>query len=958
MPSKEDIVNEIERIDATTATTAVTEIICGRDVGNGGCTLGALRKQYRKKSLLIHPDRAGRYDARAEVCFKILHAALERAELAASYKAETADIEEDVDVHFFISEKLQFLPHLSDDDYIESVFEFIFPDLPDIFGEQRVPRNEWERFWGEVNTEKGDQNNDKEVIVIDDDEDVIVIDDEVKKVDNDIISRGTDDHSDVVTVRQTSRSQGKRQHESTSVLSIESSNRKCGARKNTVNHEVRKKYRMRALEKARSQLAAEKLAENSWVPRRAHEVDIVVGSLSNTRWECERLCREHTAWTGVQKGVKISKSSERVRMTCKNRGCQALLAFDRQPSSGQWKLNKWTNHMHSCSGEVESSDLTAKQCYPAYTAAQISRVVMSQVSDNLSVTTKEIRTIVMSKEIYRRRPTDRHFRLVREVILSQMERTRAVSMAAMNGYAQLLREYGHQCTVSSISGLEMKRVRMTAAQFIFRQNQKSGTIPKDVTFNPRVVDVSDISDHKRYYSGILFVPSTSTHFLQTARMTTTADAAHCQGIGPQSYGTMLQAAVYDANNHICPLVFAHSVRTECQEAWKPVFDVLKNMPGFDIYRRTTIVDQEKSIDAAFRSVMEKANLFLDWMHVTKNMASSIGSEKNIGVSLYQRALRASSIEKVQELKLQYGPKQSSYLGQFDDAELYKVHSKLEDTIHSSQGAESLMRASLMNNVRNVDPPKMLRNFVEKERSNFLKRKEAALKCTSPVPPHVERLLANLIQKARPYQQSVQFIDGTNMMEATVSSHSDPTIRRHVVINASPHTPPTCCSFSKLKVGIPCYHGAAVICEKHGSVNMFQFIAERHLTAAWKKQYEGLDFKLPSEDKIEKVYAEAHLLVSNGDNLSIPLAIAPPRGRPVKEAGKRRKSWFERGPSRKRRRTYNCSYCSQEGHNSLSCPLRQGIGHSRVQQEATAATAQTQPSPAIAQTQPPSTDTKS
>lgn len=241
-----------------------------------------------------------------------------------------------------------------------------------------------------------------------------------------------------------------------------------------------------------------------------------------------------------------------------------------------------------------------------------------------------------------------------------------------------------------------------------------------------------------------------------------------------------------------------------------------------------------------------------------------------------------------------------------------------------------MRASLVNNVRNVEPQKMLHNFVMKERSNFLRRKQAAAKCTSPVPPHVERILAKLITRSRSYQESVQFTDGSNMMEATVASQTDPTVRRRVVISSEEHVPPSCCSYSQARNGLPCYHGVAVICEKYGTMNLFKFISKRHLTTEWKKQYEGIDFDVPNEADIEEVFAGARRLVETGGNIHIPLAIAPPRGRPFKEAGRRKRSWFERGPSRKRRRTYNCSYCSQAGHSSITCPLRQGSSeHSRT-----------------------------
>lgn len=66
---------------------------------------------------------------------------------------------------------------------------------------------------------------------------------------------------------------------------------------------------------------------------------------------------------------------------------------------------------------------------------------------------------------------------------------------------------------------------------------------------------------------------------------------------------------------------------------------MKNIDGFVIEGRVTTVDQEKSIDKEFRQTISKDKLFLDVLHVKKNMLSAIGSEKRQGSVLYERAER-------------------------------------------------------------------------------------------------------------------------------------------------------------------------------------------------------------------------------------------------------------------------------------------------------------------------------
>ena len=59
------------------------------------------------------------------------------------------------------------------------------------------------------------------------------------------------------------------------------------------------------------------------------------------------------------------------------------------------------------------------------------------------------------------------------------------------------------------------------------------------------------------------------------------------------------------------------------------------------------------------------------------------------------------------------------------------------------------------------------------------------------------------------------------------------------------------------------------------------------------------------------------------NLHIPVALPPPRGRPAKNAGKRKRGFYERGPENPNRKPYNCSLCGLKGHNARFFSMRQG-----------------------------------
>ena len=170
------------------------------------------------------------------------------------------------------------------------------------------------------------------------------------------------------------------------------------------------------------------------------------------------------------------------------------------------------------------------------------------------------------------------------------------------------------------------------------------------------------------------------------------------------------------------------------------------------------------------------------------------------------------------------------------------------------------------------------------------------------------------------------MDGTAPMEATVTSCTDVALQRRVRLSDARQSPPVCCGYSSNGDGIPCFHGVAVLCEKYRTANIHRFIAEKHLAARWSELYMDVSFTLPSQSDVDSVISRAKVSVIAGTNLTIPKSLPPPRGRPVKNAGVRRRGWFERGPAAKKKRGYTCGLCQKKGHISPQCQLRQLFGN--------------------------------
>lgn len=117
--------------------------------------------------------------------------------------------------------------------------------------------------------------------------------------------------------------------------------------------------------------------------------------------------------------------------------------------------------------------------------------------------------------------------------------------------------------------------------------------------------------------------------------------------------------------------------------------------------------------------MDHTEIFLDSVHKEKNMVPKIGAEKSNGIRLCQSDMNAPSTEDVDATKHQYGPKKRQYLSRFKDREIYYAYSHLQDLIHTKQGAENQMCASLRNKICGVVPSIILKTVVEFQRTGFL-----------------------------------------------------------------------------------------------------------------------------------------------------------------------------------------------------------------------------------------------
>lgn len=242
-------------------------------------------------------------------------------------------------------------------------------------------------------------------------------------------------------------------------------------------------------------------------------------------------------------GLQRPQNAIKFTISCLFETCKVTLKYERHPSTGNWKINKWERH-HShrivtvTSSEAYRNSPDVKCFVSLYTADQVSRLLTKKLGKNAELTSRAIASPIAAKLIYSRQADILSYRRAKEILNHSMETVHSIGMATLDGCAELLGKAGHTADIHVASGTEMKGIRLKAAQLKFKQFQRAGSDTKEARFHGGVVNVSDIDYQARYYIFVVFVPNICIYFIQMAQMTTTADAAPCQGVIPQSCSTI------------------------------------------------------------------------------------------------------------------------------------------------------------------------------------------------------------------------------------------------------------------------------------------------------------------------------------------------------------------------------------------------------------------------------------
>lgn len=150
---------------------------------------------------------------------------------------------------------------------------------------------------------------------------------------------------------------------------------------------------------------------------------------------------------------------------------------------------------------------------------------------------------------------------------------------------------------------------------------------------------------------------------------------------------------------------------------------------------------------------------------------------------------------------------------------------------------------------------------------------------------------------------------------------DPNMSARIVrLRDKEHTPPDCFMYSKNGSGFLCLHGVAILVQQYGPRKLYKFIDLRHLTTILEDQNSGYSFPIPLQASVDDIITQEKTYVANKHNLGVPKALPPPRGRPLKGYGKRRKGWYERSPRCVKIVPTNALYVAKKGTpmNHVTC----------------------------------------
>ena len=510
-------------------------------------------------------------------------------------------------------------------------------------------------------------------------------------------------------------------------------------------------------------------------------------------------------------------------------------------------------------------------------------------------------------------------------------------IAQIANVVKTLRSMGHYADFWTVDATKMRSVTVKAAKLSWDRienlrSKKQKTYIK-VAFDAAKFQLGEeytsIVDGRAYFGGYTYAPPYMVECDDAEpgsdnedEQRVEGDAYFFEGIpieeryGPVSQTDMAHAkngvpgnfayrTLMGPNNEIKTMLAGCVVGNESYEAYEPFDKTTVTLYGehYDNDKSINVADGDKGSRQSFAAHFKKALMFHCKWHMGQNVVK-YGSGKDR--SAYERCMRARSTDELNAaVDAIPGDKGKAYIEKFDRKAVFPQAAadagyKLCGS-SSSTCAES-MNATTINN-RGKPPSASLLGIAQHCHKKWHGDRDKALKCTSTLPPKVEKNLKAVKERALAVTHIEAVGVGSGMYKVPSTAEGNCSI--HLVTHSQANLTISCnCGRERVLDKHMCHHSAAVLMKLKRP--LAAYVSKIYTTAHWQ-QLHAQTYEVPMS--VEECSDMGPALTPQ--QMSLPVAAIPPRGRPSR---KRDRMALADGV----KSTVRCGNCQKIGHNSRTC----------------------------------------
>ncbi|KAK3243295.1 hypothetical protein CYMTET_45037 [Cymbomonas tetramitiformis] len=332
-------------------------------------------------------------------------------------------------------------------------------------------------------------------------------------------------------------------------------------------------------------------------------------------------------------------------------------------------------------------------------------------------------------------------------------------LAKLPVLADMLRAQGHGCQLVTLSSAQMLEVLIDVEHKEFLYEQKAKPVSERQRWDRSKAAKYPVEDGATYCLGWSFSPATSVRQIDTLIPVSYSDGAHMRS---SAAGILLSTVSLDSDHHVVPLTYSCLLTNENEHSHTIQLEFSKEMYGeaYDRPERREISDQDKGMEAAWGKAMTNGSkAFNCARHRGDNVSTTVKPGGSEARSLYEQAVKALTLPRLEEIKALYSPQAAAYLGQVPDAAQYiaacgKLHGEsVNSTVEAMNAVNDEVRREFSSGVHMTAA---LLSCVKKSSKRFNENKTKAHAATGQLPKAVLSKMKDVLEKAGTITAGVSF----------------------------------------------------------------------------------------------------------------------------------------------------------------------------------------------------------